>query len=120
MALEQKLALRLAQRLVMTPSLQQAIKLLQMTRMELQAAVAQEMVENPVLEEAEETQEDEAAVATHELEREEVKSKESEDELDHEAAQEEIDLEAYFNDFYESSTEPSVMEAREPRRSRTP
>ena len=36
MALEQKLSLRLAQKLVMTPSLQQAIKLLQMTRMELE------------------------------------------------------------------------------------
>ncbi len=47
MALEQKLALKLTQRLVMTPSLQQAIKLLQMTRMELQNVVAQELVENP-------------------------------------------------------------------------
>ena len=50
MALEQKLSLKLAQKLVMTPSLQQAIKLLQMTRMELQTVVAQELVENPVLE----------------------------------------------------------------------
>ncbi|MGE5345275.1 MAG: RNA polymerase factor sigma-54 [Acidithiobacillales bacterium] len=51
MALEQKLALRLSQRLVMTPTLQQAIKLLQMTRLELQDVVNQEMVANPVLEE---------------------------------------------------------------------
>ena len=36
MALEQKLSLKLAQKLVMTPSLQQAIKLLQMTRLELE------------------------------------------------------------------------------------
>ncbi len=51
MALEQKLALKLSQRLVMTPTLQQAIKLLQMTRLELQDVVNQEMVSNPVLEE---------------------------------------------------------------------
>ena len=55
MALEQKLSLKLAQRLVMTPSLQQAIKLLQMTRMELQTVVTEELVENPVLEEGDET-----------------------------------------------------------------
>jgi len=50
-ALEQKLSLRLSQRLVMTPTLQQAIKLLQMTRLELQDVVNQEMETNPVLEE---------------------------------------------------------------------
>jgi RNA polymerase sigma-54 factor len=51
LGLEQKLSLRLSQRLVMTPTLQQAIKLLQMTRLELQDVVNQELVSNPVLEE---------------------------------------------------------------------
>lgn len=51
MALEQKLALKLAQKLVMTPSLQQAIKLLQMTRIELETAVTAELEQNPLLEE---------------------------------------------------------------------
>ena len=50
MALEQKLRLKLAQRLVMTPSLQQAIKLLQLSRLELEETLAQEILENPVLE----------------------------------------------------------------------
>jgi RNA polymerase sigma-54 factor len=59
MALEQKLSLKLSQRLVMTPSLQQAIKLLQMTRMELETTVAQELEANPVLEEIEEAAEEE-------------------------------------------------------------
>src|ERR1700745_908137 len=54
MALEQKLNLRPSQRLVMTPSLQQAIKLLQMSRLELQEVLTQEMVENPILEDQEE------------------------------------------------------------------
>ncbi len=53
MGLEQKLSLKLSQRLVMTPTLQQAIKLLQMTRLELQDVVNQELVSNPVLEEDE-------------------------------------------------------------------
>lgn len=50
MALEQKLNLRLSQRLVMTPSLQQAIKLLQLSRLELSDTLAQEILENPLLE----------------------------------------------------------------------
>ncbi|HTO86462.1 MAG TPA: RNA polymerase factor sigma-54 [Thermoanaerobaculia bacterium] len=54
MALEQKLSLKLSQRLVMTPSLQQAIKLLQMSKLELEEVLTQEMVENPLLEEEQE------------------------------------------------------------------
>jgi RNA polymerase sigma-54 factor len=45
--------LAMSQRLVMTPMLQQAIKLLQMTRLELLDLVKQELLENPVLEEEE-------------------------------------------------------------------
>jgi RNA polymerase sigma-54 factor len=51
MALEQKLSVKMSQRLVMTPSLQQAIKLLQMSKLELVEEIQQEMLENPVLEE---------------------------------------------------------------------
>lgn len=43
--------LKLSQQLVMTPQLQQAIKLLQLSRMELLDHVRDEMLENPVLEE---------------------------------------------------------------------
>jgi len=50
MALEQKLRLKLSQRLVMTPSLQQAIKLLQLSRLELEEVLSQEIMENPMLE----------------------------------------------------------------------
>src|SRR3954470_12050680 len=59
MALEIKQSLRLSQQLVMTPQLQQAIKLLQLNRMELAEVVNQEMMENPILEELSETPEGE-------------------------------------------------------------
>ena len=49
--MKQTIQLKLGQTLTMTPQLQQAIKLLQMTRMELQGVLTQELVENPVLEE---------------------------------------------------------------------
>ncbi|MFP5518686.1 MAG: RNA polymerase factor sigma-54 [Bdellovibrionia bacterium] len=48
-----KQVMKLSQNLVITPQLQQAIKLLQMTRMELETAVRSELEENPILEEAE-------------------------------------------------------------------
>ena len=51
--------LRINQKLVMTPMLQQAIKLLPLTRLELAQQVRQEIMENPVLEE---TQEDEELI----------------------------------------------------------
>ncbi|HXX47998.1 MAG TPA: RNA polymerase sigma-54 factor, partial [Myxococcota bacterium] len=52
MALELKQTVKLTQSLVMTPQLQQAIKLLQLSRLELVNTIHQELVENPVLEEA--------------------------------------------------------------------
>ncbi|MFK7985718.1 MAG: RNA polymerase factor sigma-54 [Sandaracinaceae bacterium] len=50
--MEIKQQLRLSQQLVMTPQLQQAIKLLQMSRIELESLVREEMLENPVLEDS--------------------------------------------------------------------
>lgn len=51
MALRQ--TMNLSQNLVITPQLQQAIKLLQMSRLELETQVRSELEENPILEEAE-------------------------------------------------------------------
>ncbi len=62
MALDFKLGLKLGQNLVMTPQLQQAIKLLQLNRMELAEVINQELVENPVLEELGETSEGESSI----------------------------------------------------------
>src|SRR5512134_420415 len=51
MAISQKLHTKLVQKLILTPSLQQAIKLLPMSTLELSELLNQEMVENPMLEE---------------------------------------------------------------------
>ena len=110
MALEQKLSLKLAQRLVMTPSLQQAIKLLQMTRMELDTLVTQELVENPVLEDVTEGQED---VAPEEPVEREAEPEKTNGELDHADPIDNIDLDAYFGEYWESSGYPSMREIRE-------
>jgi RNA polymerase sigma-54 factor len=52
MSMEIKQHLKLSQQLVMTPQLQQAIKLLQLSRMELVDMVREELLENPILEDS--------------------------------------------------------------------
>jgi len=58
MALDLRLQVKLSQQLVMTPQLQQAIKLLQLSRMELVDVVTEELAENPLLEEGGEIKEE--------------------------------------------------------------
>ena len=55
MAIELRQQLKLTQQLIMTPQLQMAIKLLQLSRLELMDAIRQELEENPTLEELQET-----------------------------------------------------------------
>ncbi len=55
MALELRQQLKLSQQLIMTPQLQMAIKLLQLSRLELMDMLRHELEENPALEEIQET-----------------------------------------------------------------
>jgi RNA polymerase sigma-54 factor len=66
MALDLRQTVKLSQQLVMTPQLQQAIKLLQLSRMELVNTIQEELQENPILEET--TDEESEAEAGSELE----------------------------------------------------
>ncbi|HEB76415.1 MAG TPA: RNA polymerase sigma-54 factor [Nitrospirae bacterium] len=54
MALETRLEIKLSQKLVLTPQLQQAIRLLQLPQLELVQALNQELTENPFLEDQQE------------------------------------------------------------------
>src|SRR6185369_7646948 len=63
MAIEIKQHLKLQQQLVMTPQLQQAIKLLQLSRMELADTIRDEILENPILEDAVDTASEEPKTA---------------------------------------------------------
>lgn len=117
MALEQKLSLKLAQKLVMTPSLQQAIKLLQMTRLELEGVLAQELMENPVLEESDLPNEE----RTRDADAPEAPADAPEAAPEAEAQKDEnplsdIDLDAFFSDHAESwegNGAASIYEERE-------
>jgi len=111
MALEQKLHLKLSQKLIMTPSLQQAIKLLQLSKLELQEVLNQELLENPLLEEsAEETKNEEAEADAQEKTQdiEEAKAAEPAKEKEKDSF-EEIDYDAYFQDYIEYGYNPRGM-----------
>src|SRR3954453_19267575 len=111
MALEQKLHLKLSQKLIMTPSLQQAIKLLQLSKLELQEVLNQELLENPLLEEsAEEAKQEEAEAEAQEKTQteEEAKSAEPQKEKDKDSF-DEIDYDAYFQDYIEYGYNPRGM-----------
>ena len=116
MALELRQQLKLSQQLVMTPQLQQAIKLLQLSRVELLETVQQELLENPFLEESSLT--DDASQEQHEESREAPK----EEVYDRELAKD-ADWEDYLGEFastprlsqsreYELAEEISPLEAR--------
>jgi RNA polymerase sigma-54 factor len=106
MAFELKQNLKLSQQLIMTPQLQQAIKLLQLSRLELVETINQEMEENPLLEEVspdEGNDEDvhvEIAEDIRPVEREEVKAIERAEELIGEGDnREEFDWTNYLEDY---------------------
>jgi RNA polymerase sigma-54 factor len=117
MALEQKLHLKLAQKLIMTPSLQQAIKLLQLSKLELQEVLNQELLENPLLEElSEETKQEEAEADAQETKtetEEENKAVEVAKEKEEKDSFDEIDYDAYFQDYIEYGYNPRMTEEHE-------
>jgi RNA polymerase sigma-54 factor len=97
LAIQQKLGLqtRLSQRLILTPSLQQAIKLLPLTTLELADVLEQEAMENPLLEEAplEETR------TTEEVAAAEV----AEERTEREDPLKDIEVEKFFEDYFDDS-----------------
>jgi RNA polymerase sigma-54 factor len=101
MALELKQGLRLSQQLRMTPQLQQAIKLLQLSRLELEATIQKEMEENPILEEAGEVAEDEAAAKeTENLDMAENTTEETPPQADDAKKEDDFEWENYVEDNY--------------------
>ena len=93
--MHQKLGLqaRLTQRLVLTPSLQQAIKLLPLTTLELAEHLENEVMENPLLEEVPAQE----ALVGEEAAAQAAEEKPTKDVLD------EIDVEKFFEDYFEDS-----------------
>jgi RNA polymerase sigma-54 factor len=92
MAIQQKLHTKLVQKLILTPSLQQAIKLLPMSTLELADLLNQEVVENPMLEEVP-TEDLQPTEQAPQAEKTEADSKEKGDSWD------DSDYEYFFGDY---------------------
>jgi RNA polymerase sigma-54 factor len=94
LAIQQKLGLstRLSQRLILTPSLQQAIKLLPLTTLELAEVLEQEVMENPLLEEV---------PAQENLSVDEIDQQEAKEQAEKTDPLKEIDIEKFFEDYLE-------------------
>ncbi len=105
MSIQQKLHLKIGPRLHMTPSLQQAIKLLPLARLELQNYLAQEMQVNPILEEQITTVEDEEYDAEKEMEIAEENTNIENDRK----VEDTFDYEAFFRDYFDLSYNPNVQ-----------
>src|SRR5688572_29742943 len=98
MAISQKLHTKLVQKLILTPSLQQAIKLLPTSTLELSELLNQEMVANPMLEE----------VPTAELQPVEATQEEQEQktEKDKTDSWDDQDYEYFFGDYLDDGYRP--------------
>src|ERR1700716_4152146 len=100
MGIQQKLHTKLVQKLILTPSLQQAIKLLPMSTLELSDLLNQEMVENPMLEEVptEDLQPAEAAQVQEKAEPEQQSNKTD--------TWDDQDYEYFFGDYLDDGYRP--------------
>jgi RNA polymerase sigma-54 factor len=100
MAIQQKLHTKLVQKLILTPSLQQAIKLLPMSTLELADLLNQEMVENPLLEEVPTEDLQPAEQAQEKAQTEEAKQTEKGDTWD------DADYDYFFGDYLDEGYRP--------------
>lgn len=121
MALKQQLHQRQVQKLILAPALQQAIKLLPLTNLELIEIIDAELSQNPVLEIEEETAEkksegpEEEGIEKEGAERsQEVKKGADEDVIsDPQAKDEDQEIEAYFHQYFDEGFRSLSYEKKE-------
>lgn len=116
MAIKMSQGLKQTQSLMITPQLQQAIKLLTLTHLEMTTLISQEMVENPMLEEIDGEMD---AAAPEESSREEIESQEATAENFSgpeliEGAKDTFDWDSYSESFNSNSSSPNMKEAMSP------
>jgi RNA polymerase sigma-54 factor len=121
MALKQELHQKQVQKLILAPALQQAIKLLPLTNLELIEIIDTELSQNPMLEIAEETAEDKPGEEKTGEEKTETEKKLEEEnrELEVEAADssrakdEDEEIEAYFQEYFDDGFRTLSFEKKE-------
>jgi RNA polymerase sigma-54 factor len=117
MALKQQLHQKQVQKLILAPALQQAIKLLPLTNLELIEIIDEQLSENPMLEEEEETLDSntEGEKQTEADEKEEKgeevpESLAKETEEDSSPTDDSEDIESYFHEYFDDGFRPSYSQ----------
>ncbi len=123
MVLKQRLDQRQVQKLILAPALQQAIKLLPLTNLELIEIIDTELSQNPMLEFAEESMEkapdeesDERGKERTETEKEQEMAQEgaaSEESLESKGDAEDSEFESYFQEYFDDGFRSVFVEKRE-------
>jgi RNA polymerase sigma-54 factor len=114
MALELKQSLSLNQQLIMTPQLQQAIKLLQLSRLELLDTIYQEMEANPILDDQLVGEVDDESKVEGDKEQAEGKKEDLPEVSVEERARDDVDWESYLSE-YNTGWAETPYEEREAR-----
>jgi RNA polymerase sigma-54 factor len=114
MALELRQQLKLTQQLIMTPQLQMAIKLLQLSRLELMDTIHRELEENPALEEVADSSGEEPLSESFEVAEPSLSEMPAAPEVAPQSkAREEFDWSGFLDDFSTPSRVPVETEDRE-------
>lgn len=117
MVLKQQLHQKQVQKLILAPALQQAIKLLPLTNLDLIEIIDEELAQNPMLEVLEETEENKEAVQTEKDEpaKEEPEQALAEREIspDTENLEEDKEFEAYFQEYFDEDFRTLSFEKKE-------
>ncbi len=117
MAIKLNQSLKQTQTLTMTPQLQQAIKLLTLTHLEMTSAIAEEMMENPMLEELGNEGADLKSDVDYKEERLSEQNREASSENFDEkpvVERDDFDLKSYIEDYNTTSSSPPSMVSHDP------
>jgi RNA polymerase sigma-54 factor len=116
MAIKLSQSLKQSQSLMMTPQLQQAIKLLTLTHLEMTNVISEEMVENPMLEEFDIESSEKKSEEDYKVEKLEMHSKEADSENFNEkpvVEKDDFDWQSYIETYNNSSSSPPSMATRD-------
>ncbi len=113
MALELRQQLKLTQQLIMTPQLQMAIKLLQLSRLEMVDMISQELESNPALEEFQDPPDEDSISKQAEAEIASADSRDMQEVKIGENIQSEIDWSNYLDEYNSPGRTHYEMERRE-------
>ena len=123
MVLRQRLDQRQVQKLILAPALQQAIKLLPLTNLELIEIIDTELSENPMLEFEEDTEEKSPEEGTEGKEKESADAEkepeasqeisEADEVFDSQREEENAEFESYFQEYFDDGFRPVFQETKE-------